>query len=83
MGTIQGGTILRYLPNVALHGLGQHIKEKLKEELFQFAKMKYGHLSYKMHKNNKHSTYADDFVILHEVKVVFEGKGLAGKWLKP
>ncbi|MFP3021801.1 MAG: group II intron reverse transcriptase/maturase [Wolbachia sp.] len=83
-GTIQGGTISPLLANVALHGLGQHIKEKLKEELFQFAKMKYGHLSYKnAQKTISIIAYADDFVILHESEeVVLKAKVLAGKWLK-
>lgn len=60
-GTIQGGTISPLLACVALYGLEQNIKEKLKEELFQYAKKKYGSISYKSaQKTISIITYADD-----------------------
>ncbi|WP_395460208.1 group II intron reverse transcriptase/maturase [Wolbachia endosymbiont (group B) of Myelois circumvoluta] len=83
-GTIQGGTISPLLACVALYGLEQSIKEKLKEELFQHAKKKYGSISYKSaQKTMSIITYADDFVVLHESEeIVLKAKALVEKWLK-
>ncbi|MGL9762750.1 MAG: hypothetical protein ACR5LB_11675 [Wolbachia sp.] len=55
-GTIQGGTISPLLAYVALHGLEQHIKEKLQEELFQYVKKEIRqYIPQKRTKNNKHN----------------------------
>ncbi|MGL9688727.1 MAG: hypothetical protein ACR5K6_03090 [Wolbachia sp.] len=55
-GTIQGGTISPLLACVALHRLEQHIKEKLQEELFQYAKKEIRqYIAQKRTKNNKHN----------------------------
>ncbi|WP_438456526.1 reverse transcriptase domain-containing protein [Wolbachia endosymbiont of Kerria lacca] len=84
-GTIQGGTISPLLACVALYGLEQNIKEELKEELFQYAKKKYGRASRKQAQNSVSViTYADDFVVLHESEeLVMKAKVLIEKWLKP
>lgn len=84
-GTIQGGIISPLLACVALYGLEQNIKEELKEELFQYAKKKYGRASRKQAQNSVSViTYADDFVVLHESEeLVMKAKVLIEKWLKP
>ncbi|QLK11815.1 reverse transcriptase domain-containing protein [Wolbachia endosymbiont of Diaphorina citri] len=84
-GTIQGGTISPLLACVALYRLEQNIKEELKEELFQYAKKKYGRVSRKQALNSVSViTYAGDFVVLHESEeLVLKAKVLIEKWLKP
>ncbi|QCB62653.1 hypothetical protein EJB00_03410 [Wolbachia endosymbiont of Drosophila mauritiana] len=46
-GTIKGGTISPLLACVALHGLEQHVKKALTNELFQCMKRKYGKIPHK------------------------------------
>ncbi len=83
-GTIQGGTISPLLACVALHGLEQHIKKALTNELFQCMKRKYGRIS---HKNAQKSIsvifYCDDFVIIHEnEEIILKAKILVEEWLE-
>ncbi len=83
-GTIQGGTISPLLACVALHGLEQHIKKALTNELFQCMKRKYGRIS---HKNAQKSIsvifYCDDFVVIHESEeIILRAKVLVEEWLK-
>ncbi|KLT23133.1 RNA-directed DNA polymerase [Wolbachia endosymbiont of Armadillidium vulgare str. wVulC] len=83
-GTIQGGTISPLLACVALHGLEQHVKKALTNELFQCMKRKYGKIS---HKNAQKSIsvifYCDDFVIIHEnEEIILKAKILVEEWLE-
>ncbi len=83
-GTIQGGTISPLLACIALHGLEQHIKKTLTNELFQHTKRKYGKISHKKaQKTISVIFYADDFVIIHESKeIILKAKILVEEWLK-
>ncbi|WP_341816780.1 reverse transcriptase domain-containing protein [Wolbachia endosymbiont (group A) of Agelastica alni] len=69
---------------VALHGLEQHIKKALTNELFQCMKRKYGRIS---HKNAQKSIsvifYCDDFIVIHESEeIILRAKVLVEEWLK-
>ncbi|MDV6249301.1 MULTISPECIES: group II intron maturase-specific domain-containing protein [unclassified Wolbachia] len=69
---------------VALHGLEQHVKKALTNELFQCMKRKYGRIS---HKNAQKSIsvifYCDDFVIIHEnEEIILKAKILVEEWLE-
>jgi RNA-directed DNA polymerase len=81
-GTPQGGVISPLLANIALHGLENHIKlfaETLNLRYPNGAKMS------KRDRANSLSLirYADDFVVLHEDKVVIERcRELISEWLK-
>ncbi|MFP3023869.1 MAG: group II intron reverse transcriptase/maturase [Wolbachia sp.] len=83
-GTIQGGTISPLLACIALNGLEQYIKEKLKSELLQYRREKYGTMSQSwMQQSLKVIFYADDFVVVHESEeIILKAKELVESWLK-
>ena len=80
-GTPQGGVVSPLLANIALHGLENHLNEFAKtidmkrpdgrrQEGWQ---MKVQSLNF--------VRYADDFVLMHDKRVVLDGKKVIEKWL--
>lgn len=85
-GTPQGGIISPLLANVALHGMEDDTKEALKQELFDYMKLKSraGKASYLLSKRMLSIIrYADDFVLIHEDKnILMKAKEYVEQWLQ-
>lgn len=76
-GTPQGGVISPLLANIALHGMGERIKQAFPRRGYR----KEG--KYYTFSTPDFIRYADDFVILHEdLTVVQKCKEIISKWLK-
>jgi RNA-directed DNA polymerase len=83
-GTQQGGIISPLLANIALHGLEYDTKESLTEDLVRFTKTKTRFADRKLsQKRISIIRYADDFVVIHEVKdIVMKARTYITEWLR-